>query len=384
MRLSERARDLPTFRVMSTLARAKSMEATGRNILHLEAGEPDFATPEPILQAVAAAIEAGLTRYTESAGLPELRLAIAKDYDRRYGLSIDPERVIITPGATGALQIALMCATDIGGRVVMPDPCYPSNRRVARLIGAEPVLLNTDESDGFRLHPAAVEACEDFSAIMIASPANPTGALCSSEDLDALARIARSRSARLIVDELYLNLSYDGAQKSVATLADDVFVINGFSKYYGMTGWRLGWLVAPEDCAYAAARLAENLFLAPPTVAQYGALAAFEPDCDQILQSRVRELGRRRDYLVPQLQDLGFKVPKMPGGAFYVYADSSDLADSSRLLCDQLLDELGIATAPGCDFGQYRADDFLRFTYTTPMQQLEQAVALMRDWLKRA
>lgn len=382
-RISGRARDLAPFRVMATLARAHALEAEGRSVIHMEAGEPDFTAPQAITEAAIAAVRAGRTRYTQSAGLPALRSAIARYYAERHAVDLDPRRIIVTPGATGALELSLLCSADVGDRVLISDPGYPCHRQVSRLMGLEPVLIPGDPEDRFRVAAQRLQPAGPARVILFASPANPTGAVADAADVQAAGTLAREWSGRLVVDELYLDLAYGEPLKSTLTMMHDAFVIGGFSKYHGMTGWRLGWVVVPEDCSSAAERLAENLFLAPSTVAQHGALAAFDRGCVTELQQRVVVLRERRDWMVAALRDLGMRIPVVPEGAFYIYADCSALTADSTEFCTRLLEEAGVAVAPGCDFGVEGAQRHVRFALTLPLAELREGIRRMQAWLMR-
>ncbi|MGB5737475.1 MAG: pyridoxal phosphate-dependent aminotransferase [Thiohalocapsa sp.] len=378
---SERAARVAPFHVMRILERAKVLEAAGRDVIHMEVGEPDFATPEPMLAAARAALAERSMGYTPAAGLPRLRQAIAAYYGRRYDLDLDPERVIVTPGGSGALQLALAALVDIGDKVLTTDPGYPCNRHMVALVGGRPLSVPVSADDGYQLTPAQAEAhwSDAVRAVMLASPANPTGAVVSREAMADLHQLTRARGAALIVDEIYQGLTYDVDDHTALACGDDnVFVVNSFSKYFGMTGWRLGWLVAPERFAATLQRLAQNLYLAPPTPAQYAALAAFEPQTLAMLDQR-RDLFRaRRDALLGALRAIGFRIPSLPAGAFYLYGEIPAACADAETLAERLLEEAGVAVTPGLDFGSYRADRMIRFAYTTDVDRLLDAAQRIR------
>lgn len=375
------------FQVMDLLARARSLEAQGRSIVHMEIGEPDFATAEPIVEAGCRALRTGRTHYTAAVGLPSLRAAIAADYGRRHGVVIDPGRILVTPGASGALQIVLAVLVDPGRRVLMADPGYPCNRHLVRLFDgvAEPVPV--DAATGYQLTPALVERHwgPDTAAVLLASPANPTGTVIGGADLEGIRALVARRGGALIADEIYHGLVYGEPAPTSACASDeaDVFVVNSFSKYFGMTGWRVGWLVSPPRWVPELDKLAQNLFLAASTPAQYAALAALDPGTAPILEARREEFRRRRDYLLPALHACGFRVPVVPQGAFYIYADCSDVAEDSEAFARALLEEAGVAVTPGRDFGSNAPGRHLRFAYTTGLEQLEEGVARIRAFLDR-
>jgi aspartate/methionine/tyrosine aminotransferase len=376
-RLARRTDAIAPFFVMEILARAQALEAQGRDIVHMEVGEPDFPTPEPVVRAAQAALAAGHTRYTPAAGLPALRRAIAGYYGRRFGVAVAPERIVVTPGSSVALQLVMAVLVDPGDEVLLCDPGYPCNRHLVRLVDGHAVPLSVGPDTGFQPTPAQVEAAwtDRTRALLVATPSNPTGTVIGPEALRALHATVRGRGGCLIVDEIYQEIAYECAPHTALVLeADDVIVVNSFSKYFGMTGWRVGWLVAPPAFVGALDRLAQNLYIAAPTVAQYAAVAAFAPETIAILQARRRIFGERRDWLVPALDSLGFRIAARPEGAFYVYADCSALTDDSFQLAGRLLEEAGVAVTPGADFGASQPERYLRFAYTTGLERLDEGV----------
>jgi aspartate/methionine/tyrosine aminotransferase len=368
---------------MDILARAQALEAAGRDIIHLEIGEPDFATPSPIVEAGVAALRAGHTHYTGALGLPALREAIAGFYATRWQATVDPARVVVTPGASGALLLALGLLAGPGDDVLMADPGYPCNRHFARFCNARAVSLPVDATSGFQLTLELIErhATPATRAVLIASPSNPTGTSRSPGELARIHDWCADRDVALIVDEIYLGLTYDGSECSAARW-DDVFVINSFSKYFQMTGWRLGWLLAPAWAMPDLERLAQNLFLAAPTPAQHAALAAFSPATLDVLEARKAELRDRRDYLLPALRERGFVIPVQPQGAFYLYADCSRFTEESEAFAGQLLDHAGVAATPGIDFGTHHAARHIRFAYTQPLSRLAEAMKRLDRFLQ--
>ncbi|HHM05158.1 MAG TPA: aminotransferase class I/II-fold pyridoxal phosphate-dependent enzyme, partial [Gammaproteobacteria bacterium] len=294
--LARRAAAIQPFYVMELLARARALEAAGRDIVHMEVGEPDFPTPAPIVEAGVRALRGGLTRYTPATGLPALREAISAFYQQRYDLSIAPARIVVTPGASGALQLAVAALVEAGAQVLMADPGYPCNRHLVRLVEGEVESLPVRAEDGFQPTVAAVQSAWSArsAALLLASPANPTGTLMPAERLRTIVDVVHRAGGRVVVDEVYHALVYGIAPSSALAVSDELFVVNSFSKYFGMTGWRLGWLVAPPAYIPCLERLAQNLFLAAPTPAQHAALAAFEPDTLAILEQRRRVFQQRR------------------------------------------------------------------------------------------
>lgn len=378
--IARRMGDIEPFHVMDLLARARRLEAAGRSIVHLEIGEPDFATPEPIMEAGRRALADGHTHYTPAVGLPALREAIARFYQDRYGVEVSPERIIITPGASGALLLVMAVLLDPGDQVLMADPGYPCNRHFVRTFEGEPVSVPVGPETAYQLNAGHLEAHwgERTVAALVASPANPTGTLVPRAELERMADLVARRDGRLIVDEIYHGLVYGEPAATALSISDDVFVINSFSKYFGMTGWRLGWIVAPEDYVRPIDKLAQNLFLAAPTPAQHAALAAFRPETLEILEARREAFRERRDFLLPALRALGFGIPLTPEGAFYIYADSSAFDTDSQRLAERLLDQAGVAITPGLDFGHHRPEAHVRFAYTREVAVLEEAVARLR------
>lgn len=383
---AERTRDIRPFFVMEILARAQALEAQGRDIVHMEVGEPDFPTPEPIVRAAGAALKAGHTRYTPALGLPTLRRAIADYYERRFGVPVAAERVVVTPGSSIALQLVVAALVDPGDEVLMCDPGYPCNRHVVRLVEGRAVPLAVGPADGFRPTPAQVEAAwtDRTRALLLASPSNPTGTVIGPAELCALHQAVRARGGYLIVDEIYQELAYESEPHTALALeGDDLFVVNSFSKYFGMTGWRVGWIVAPPGLVGTLDRLGQNLYIAAPTVAQHAAVVAFEPETIAILEERRRMFGERRDWLVPALERLGLRVAARPEGAFYVYADCSAFTTDSFDLAGRLLEDAGVAVTPGADFGANRPERHLRFAYTTDLDRLAEGVRRIGRFLER-
>ena len=382
--LTRRAAGVRPFYVMDLLARARQMEAEGRSVLHLEVGEPDFSTPRPIIDAGIMALRQLKTHYTPALGLPELRQAIADYYRRKFDIAIDARRIIVTPGASGALQLALSVLVDTGDNVLLTDPGYPCNRNMIRLLGAESTVVPVSADTHFQMNASHVAEYwnQNSVAAMVASPSNPTGTMIGQLELIDLIESVDVAGGRLIVDEIYQGLVYSDNDLTALKFSDDVFVINSFSKYFGMTGWRLGWMVVPDEYVDAIDRVAQNLFLAASTLAQYAALAAFDPETIEILDRRVSKFRERRDYLLPVLRDMGFSVPVEPMGAFYIYADCSAITQDAFKWTHDLLETEAVALTPGIDFGEYRAATHVRFAYTRPIDQLERACCRIARFIK--
>ncbi|MBA1324164.1 pyridoxal phosphate-dependent aminotransferase [Pseudomonas plecoglossicida] len=373
---SARSRAIEPFHVMALLARANELQAAGHDVIHLEIGEPDFTTAAPIVAAGQAALAAGHTRYTAARGLPALREAISAFYGKRYGLDIDPQRILITPGGSGALLLASSLLVDPGKHWLLADPGYPCNRHFLRLVEGAAQLVPVGPEVNYQLTAELVAQHwnQDSVGALVASPANPTGTVLDLDELAGLAQAIRARDGHLVVDEIYHGLTYGMDAPSVLEVADDAFVLNSFSKYFGMTGWRLGWLVAPPQAVADLEKLAQNLYISAPSMAQHAALACFEDDTLAILEQRRGEFAKRRDYLLPALRNLGFGIAVEPQGAFYLYADISKFGGDAFAFCRHFLETEHLAFTPGLDFGRHQAGHHVRFAYTQSLLRLEQAV----------
>jgi aspartate/methionine/tyrosine aminotransferase len=382
---ADRMQDIQPFRVMELLARARQLEAAGRDIVHMEIGEPDFPSPEPVIRAVKQAIAEGDVHYTPATGLPALREAIAGFYLHHYGLLVDPGRIIVTPGASGALLLVLGSLLNPGQTVLMADPGYPCNRNFVRFLDGHSRTIPVTAASGYQLTAKQVETYweANTAAVLVASPSNPTGTLIPPEELQAISTIVAQRGGRLIVDEIYHGLIYEGEAETVLVQNDEAFVINSFSKYFGLTGWRIGWIVAPPTTVPDLDKLAQNLFLAAPTPAQHAALASFQPETQIILEQRHEAFRQRRDFLLPALRELGFDIPVTPQGAFYLYVNCERFTDDSLQFADALLEEAGVAVTPGLDFGTNQPEKHLRFAYTTSLERLQEGVERIRAFVSK-
>jgi aspartate/methionine/tyrosine aminotransferase len=389
--ISQRAEDIAPFMVMDILAQAKQLEAAGQSVIHMEVGEPDFETPQPIIEAGIKALKAGKTHYTPALGLPALREQIAAWYQERYQVTISPERVVVTPGASGALLLVMGALLEKEGSVLLADPGYPCNRHFARFVEGNVKAVSVGPDTQYQLTAQHIEQHwdEQTQIALLASPSNPTGTVISPAELKKLSAAVKAKAGTLVVDEIYHGLTDDGMNEStVLKFNDDAFVINSFSKYFGMTGWRLGWLIVPEGYTEVMDKLAQNLFLAAPTMSQYAALSAFAPSTVEILEQRRHIFQQRRDFLLPAVKALGFDIPVTPQGAFYLYADCrqllSDNIKDSLALSQYLLREAGVAITPGNDFGINHAEHYCRFAYTTDEAKLMQAVDKLSNALRRS
>jgi aspartate/methionine/tyrosine aminotransferase len=330
-------------------------------------------------------INAQKTLYTQALGMPELREAISDFYRKRYGIAVPASRIAVTNGASGALNLAFACLADPGREWLLADPGYPCNRHILRTYEGMPVSLPVNERSNFQPTPEQVAAAwtAKTSGLLVASPANPTGTLLSLPEISALANTCRARHGHFLVDEIYHGLTYECDAPTACAAGDDIWVINSFSKYFQMTGWRLGWMVIPEAYVRDVEKLAQNLTLCPSTPAQHAALAAFLPETIALLEERRAEFRRRRDFLAPALAAIGFKVTARPEGAFYLYCDCSALTADSFTFARELLEQVGIAATPGLDFGSNAPERHIRFAYTTNLDRLAEAVARLRRHLGR-
>lgn len=372
---ADRLREIEPFRVMDVLARARALEAKGESIVHMEIGEPDFPTAEPVVRAGIEALAAGRTHYLPALGLDALRAAVAGAYPP--AARADAARVVITPGASGALTLALAAVVNPGDRVLLTDPGYPCNRHFVRLFEGAPAPIEVGPETDYQLTADLVRRhwTPRTVAVIASSPSNPTGTLIAADEMARIVAAVRELDGVLIVDEIYHGLTYGVDATSALTYSPDVFVVNSFSKYYGMTGWRLGWLVVPQPYLGAVEKLAQNVFIAASTPAQYAALVAFEPGVRAELERRRAVFRERRDYLVPALRNLGFDVPVVPQGAFYVYAGCGRFSPDSTAFALDLLTRAGVAITPGADFGRHESHRYVRFSYATALENLKEGVA---------
>ncbi len=389
LQLAARVDAIEPFRVMEMVKAAAAMTRAGVDVVSMSVGEPDFTAPDVVARAAVAAIQSGATQYTESLGLPALREAISGWYAATHGLDIDPRRIVITAGASAGLLLACAALVAEGDEVLMPDPCYPCNRHFVSAFGGRPVLLPAGPDERYQLSAARLDAHWNARTrgVIVASPSNPTGTSMSPRQTADLLAAARARGGFAVVDEIYQGLSYGERPASALSFDADVVTVNSFSKYFGMTGWRLGWLVLPEALVPAVEKLAQNLFICAPTVAQHAALACFTPEAIAVFEERRLEFQRRRDFLVPALRELGFAIPVTPDGAFYVYADIGGLphpdAHDSAAFGMAVLRDAHVAIVPGGDFGFAAPQRHVRFSYATKYERVEEAVARLARLLRR-
>ena len=375
MRTSTRG-DVDPFIVMDVMEAARRAEASGRHVIHMEVGQPGTPAPKAARQALARAMEAGPLGYTVALGLPDLRARIAQLYANWYGVSVDPARVVVTSGSSAAFQLAFIALFETGARVAIGDPGYPSYRNILKALGCEPVRLETQAADRYQPVPGQLDATLD--GLLVASPANPTGTMLDHDRLSALMAACDRLDIGFISDEIYHGIDYGQRAVTALQISDRAYVINSFSKYFSMTGWRIGWMVVPEDHIRRIERLAQNLFICPPHASQIAALAAL--DAEDELQGNIATYRRNRGLLLQGLPAAGFDRLAPPDGAFYIYADVSALTDDSRALAAEILDKAGVAVTPGLDFDPVRGHHALRFSYAGTTADMEEGLTRLKAW----
>jgi aspartate/methionine/tyrosine aminotransferase len=394
MKLAERLNHIEPFYVMecakaaSEIARSPLCDPSvgGRPMIFLNIGEPDFTAPPRVREAAERALHAGRTQYTDATGLFSLRKAISGWYASRFDLAIDPERIVVTAGASAALQLACLALVDRGDEVLLPDPSYPCNRHFVAAAEGKAVLLPAGPAQRFQLDAAGVEAAwgPHTRGVLLASPSNPTGTSIAFDEMGRIVRSVRERGGFTIVDEIYLGLSYDDRfGHSALAHGDDVISINSFSKYFSMTGWRLGWLVLPPALVAPVEKLAQNLFICASTLAQHAALGCFEPESIAEYERRRAEFKARRDFIVPALRAMDLAVPVLPDGAFYAWADCSAHSPSSWDFCFEAMRGAQVALTPGRDFGRHGSERWVRLSYANSMAQLQEAADRLATWLSQ-
>ncbi|MNS51776.1 pyridoxal phosphate-dependent aminotransferase [Cupriavidus sp.] len=385
---ASRLANIDAFHVMELAKQAAELERAGRHIIHMGIGEPDFTAAAPVVHAAEAAMRRGVTQYTGALGIHALREAIAGYYKTAYGIDIPERRVIVTAGASGALLLACAVLVEIGAEVLMPDPSYPCNRHFVAAFDGRARMVPSGPAERFQLTAAQVAANwgPDTRGVLLASPSNPTGTSILPDELRGILAEVRRRNGFAILDEIYQGLSYDAPPVSALSLDDNVITVNSFSKYFNMTGWRLGWLVVPDELVPAFEKVAQNLFICASTISQHAALACFTPEALAIYDERKAEFRRRRDAIVPALEALGLRVPVKPDGAFYVYADCRHVnhphAGDADKLTQAILHDAGVVMVPGTDFGPHTARDYIRISYATAMENIEEAMQRLHHFLR--
>jgi len=381
--VARRMEGFSAFYVMELLQRAKQLEAQGKDIIHMEIGEPDFPTPPGVIEKAMRHIQTGNVKYTAAAGLLELREKISEYYVKNHQVNISPQRIFITPGASGAFLLALGVSLNPEETVIMADPCYPCNHNFVRLMEGKTKSINVDGTTDYQLSAQLIKAnwSKNTKGVLIASPSNPTGTLISDKELERSINLVDSLGGCFYSDEIYHGLVYGKKARSALEFGDNAFVINSFSKYFGMTGWRIGWLVVPENYINAVERLAQNIFISTATHSQYAALAAFSEENIEELESRKVEFEKRRDFLYSHLVRLGFNVSVKPEGAFYIYADCSRFTEDSFQFAKDLLEQQGVAVTPGKDFGKNKENCYIRFAYTASIAKMAVAIERLENFI---
>ncbi len=384
-RLAKRLDNIEPFYVVQVITRAIELEAQGKSIINLAVGEPDFPTPQPIVDAAVAALKSDRMRYSPSLGSDALRQALSNWYQSRYAVDVPAERIAVTSGASGALLLTMGMVISEGDEVLMPDPSYPCNRHFVSTMGGSARLIPVGAETDYQLTSLLVEQnwTERTVGVMVASPSNPTGTLMDHDELQKIVEFVRGRGGVVIVDEIYHGLSYDGQVRTALDISDDVFVINSFSKYFAMTGWRLGWAVMPEGYVEHFEKLAQNLYISNSDVAQRAALSAFDPETIEEAEKNRSRYKAQRDFLLPALRDLGFKIPVEPSGAFYIYADCTNFTNDSYSFSHDVLEKAGVAIAPGLDFGDHRANEHVRFSYPKPIPVLQEGIRRLKEFTSK-
>jgi aspartate/methionine/tyrosine aminotransferase len=371
--------EISSFIVMDILERAKELERQGIDVVHMEVGEPDFPTPREVIEAGREALAQKATFYTQSVGIPELKEAISQHYRASYGIAVSPDRIVVTPGSSPALMAAIRIALEKGGVCGLPDPGYPCYKNMVNFLGGQWRPLNVGAEQGFKVSP---EQLEGVGSVVLNSPSNPTGAVYSRHELEKLVNIAQKEGITIISDEIYHGITYTAEPvPSVLEFTDEAMVVNGFSKFFLMTGWRLGWIVVPQSMVRLMQCIAQNLFICPPAVAQKAALACFTSSVMEQLRQKVEIYRKRRDYIIEALKEMDIPVTPVPQGAFYIYADVSRYTQDSFTFCKQALEEAHIGITPGVDFGSNNTNLYIRFSYANTLERLKEGMNRLRRWL---
>jgi (5-formylfuran-3-yl)methyl phosphate transaminase len=377
--ISRRAQEIAPFIVMEVLEKAQEMERAGESVIHLEVGEPDFDTPECVKEEAYRAICDGKTHYTHSLGLVELREAIAEDYRKRYGVTVLPGQILLSSGTSPAMLLIFAALLERGDEVILSNPCYPCYTNILRFVDGSPVFVPVKEEEGFQYLPETIEEklSPRVKGIVVNSPSNPTGNVMAPE---RMARIAQF-PPYIVSDEIYHGLVYEGRAHSILEFTDRAFVINGFSKLYAMTGWRLGYVIAPKEFIRPMQKMQQNLFISASSFTQWGALMGLRHGSEDV-KKMVETYDRRRRFLIPRLKELGFGIAVEPTGAFYVLANAKRFSGDSYRLAFDILKEARVGVAPGIDFGS-GAEGYLRFSYASSMENLEEAMKRLAVYLER-
>ncbi len=375
--IAKKLEEVTNFHVMALLNKAKQLEKQGRDIIHMEIGEPDFPTPEAVVKAAQNFLAKGDIKYTSAAGLPELRQHIADYYAKHYSVTVGVERIFITPGASGAILLAMAATMDHGDEILLTDPGYPCNANLAHLLNAKAIRIPVHDKESFHMTARLIEQYwgKRCKGVLIASPSNPTGTVIDSDILQEIIQVTHARKGVFFSDEIYHGLVYGDVAETALTYSDQVFVINSFSKYFGMTGWRVGWIIVPEGFIEVVEKLSQNIFIAASTLSQVAAVASFDENNLKQLEARKMELQERRNFLLAGLRELGFSIEVIPQGAFYIYAKCSMFTENSFQFALELLEQEGVAVTPGVDFGNNKEKNYIRFAYTAPIDRISEALS---------
>jgi len=372
---------VPPFIAMDVLREANAREAVGHSVIHLEIGQPGTPAPAAVLDAARQALAQDRLGYTDALGDAALREAIAGHYQDQYGTAVDPADIVVTTGSSAAFQLAFLAAFEPGERVALATPGYPAYRNILSALGLEPVLLEVGENAHYQPNPELLAEAGELAGLIVASPANPTGTMIPPDDLARLVRYCRERAIRLISDEIYHGITYESAPHTARAFGHEAIIVNSFSKYYSMTGWRLGWMVVPADLARSVECLAQNFYVSPPALSQRAALAAF--GCRAELDGHVARYRANRDRLIAALRAAGLTRFAPAEGAFYLYVDVSALTRDSQAFCRRLLAETGVATTPGCDFDPIHGDSWIRLSFAGSSADIAEAADRLALWLPR-
>ena len=377
LKLSRRGQ-VPPFIAMDVMRAANERAASGADVLHLEVGQPSTPAPAAVLAAARAALGSETLGYTDALGLPELRQAIAAHYRRSYGVSLDPARIVVTTGSSGAFMLAFLAAFDAGDRVAMAAPAYPAYRNILTALDLVPVELPAGPAERYQMTPELLRQQDAIDGLIVASPANPTGTMLAPGELGAIARHCRDSGIRFVSDEIYHGIVFGPTAATALAFSDEAIVVNSFSKYFSMTGWRLGWMVVPPDMLRAVECLAQNLYISPPALSQHAAIVAF--DCREELDANVRRYAANRALLLEELPKAGFERFAPPDGAFYLYADVAHLTNDSPEFCRRMLREVGVACTPGIDFDPARGHASLRISFAGSTEAMAEAARRLKSW----
>jgi aspartate/methionine/tyrosine aminotransferase len=366
---------------MDVLRAANAREAAGHSVIHLEVGQPGTPAPAAVLDAARAALAEDRIGYTDALGIPALREAIARHYREQYAVAVDPGEVVVTTGSSAAFQLAFLAAFDPGQRVALAAPGYPAYRNILTALGLEPVLIEVGENAHYQPNPELLAEAGDIAGLIVASPANPTGTMIPEGEFARLAGWCRERGIRLVSDEIYHGIAYGSAPQTARAFGREPIIVNSFSKYYSMTGWRLGWMLVPPDLARSIECLAQNFYISPPALSQLAALAVF--GCRAELDGHVARYRASRDLLVATLTKAGLTRFAPAEGAFYLYVDVSALTGDSQAFCRQMLDEIGVAATPGRDFDPTHGDSWVRLSFAGSSADIAEAASRLADWLPK-